>query len=145
MAKTKDRKPLVHAKTKDKKKKTVSDFFKNIQLSNTKSKEILPLLQILRQLSPDFRIIILSHIDNHTRDLLKQVLRNVLLDKSEMELIYQEDVKDGLQMHVEDVCSVLNTSSFEKKCNKDCLLKIGGSAFKPVLDYAIPLLLRLTK
>lgn len=132
-------------KKEEKNERTVNAFLKSHSFSKQKTNEVLPLLYILRDMPISFRIIIMSHLNDESRDHLKKVLRNVLLDKTDLEELYQEDVTNELENYVDDVCSVLNSPFKKPKCKQDCLLKIAGAPFQPVLNYAIPLMLRMSK
>ena len=129
-----------------KKKTFVSDkIYRYPKLSKAQKNTILPLIHILRDLSPDYRMIILSHLDEISRDLMYRALRSVLFSNDEiMGSKKSEIVNNFLQPHSKDVSYMLDPFKSETM-RKQKLIKVGGAAIQPVLDACIPIFLCMCK
>ena len=125
-------------------KQKLHQFFRPTAFSKKQSSTLLPLLHVLREMPYEYRLILFSHLDAETKDLLKKMLRNVLLSNNPIREINQEEIALHLEPFSSDICSLFNSSSF-KKHNEKCLIKIGGAPFDSILNCAIPLLLCMNK
>lgn len=112
------------------------------RLSERKRSTLLPLLSVLEQLSPESRIIILSHLDDCARealiDVISTVIRSSLVDDVEQEFMQEE-----LIPFKENIRYLVDTKFKNKNKKKDHLIKIGGSPMSAILSTGIPILLRL--
>lgn len=107
-----------------------------------KRKDIfVPLIQVLRHVSPDHRVILLDHFDDWTRDGLVQTIRQVLSGKKvpERQRLY---LKTQLSPYKDDFRSLINPSGRQtSKSKKKALAQVGGKPMDCILNAAIPLLL----
>jgi hypothetical protein len=111
---------------------------------NTKKGVLLPLLHVLKSLKPDYRVIILSHLDDATRDAIYKTITQVLSsDKVPAKRrLYLKSRLSPYKNHLR----YLATCKPGKRCQhlkKKRLTQIGGGPMSHVLKTAIPLLLNL--
>jgi hypothetical protein len=102
---------------------------------------LLPLLQVLKSLEPEQRIIILAHMDDRTRDAIYETITRVLTsDKIPFERRLR--LKSELADH-KDCFRCLVDKKSGKRERKKKLAQVGGGVMTPVLKAAIPLLLNM--
>jgi hypothetical protein len=109
-------------------------------LTDKQRKTLLPLLNILEKVDPTDRIILLTHLDDCSREsiiaMISIVIRNNKSHAIEKEMLRQE--LGPVKKHIR----YLVNPRFKKK-NKEHLIAIGGSPFDTILKTGIPLLLHL--
>jgi len=108
----------------------------------SRRKYVLPLLGVLKTLKPADRIIVLSHLDDITRDRLYETINHVLSTASPLPAAKKKLLKRRLWKHRDDLRFVTdaNKRSGERKKR---LLQMGGAPMGYLLKTAVPLLLNL--
>lgn len=101
----------------------------------------LPLLAALKALDPKHRVIVLSHLDDVTRDRIYEVIGDVLRSRK-LPLEKRLRLKSELEPHKEDFRYLLDVrkSPLQKKKK---LMQIGGTPMSQMLNTALPLLLTI--
>lgn len=103
--------------------------------------DLLPLLNVLKSLKSDDRVIILAHLDDETRDGLYATISAVLKsDKVPIEtklLLHRR-----LRNHREPLSHLISDKT-SSKIKKQKLTQLGGGPMKLILQTALPLLLHL--
>ena len=104
-------------------------------------KIILPLLNVLKKLPQDERVILMSHLDDVTRDAIYTAIASVLRS-SEVPLRKRLFLKTKLEPYKDDL-RFLADERKSGKLKKKRLVQLGGAPIGHVLKTAIPLLLNL--
>ena len=110
---------------------------------NQSVKEFLPVLQVLKTMSPQSRMFFFHHMDDKTRDQLYAVINHVLLSE-DIPKSKKKYLKEKLGPY-KDTLRYLSDSKKSKKKKKKKLVQIGGGPMNHVIKAAIPLLLNLFK
>jgi geranylgeranyl pyrophosphate synthase len=109
-------------------------------------RKLLPFLSALKKLSPDDRIIVLSHLDFKTRDLLYATIVSVLRSRK-IPLEWRRKLKQQLAPHKKELRQIsrqYGRGRVEKKERATRhLARIGGESLGVLIDAAIPLLLEI--
>ena len=101
---------------------------------------VLPLLNALRSLEPDKRVIILSHLDDVAKDHLYETIAHVIRsDKVPFEK--RLFLKKKLGPYKDQLRFITSRKNVKQKSRK--LAQIGGGPMTHLLGTAIPLLLNL--
>jgi SOS response regulatory protein OraA/RecX len=108
----------------------------------SRRKLVLPLLGILKKLNSADRVIILSHLDNVSRDKLYETINHVLSKKSALPEVKKKQLKKKLWNFRADL-RFLSHKSRSPKEKRRRLLQMGGGPMGYVIKTAIPLLLNL--
>lgn len=94
-------------------------------------------------MSEKSRVIILSHLDNVSKDALYEVIQRVIKSQ-EVPIKKRLVLRDKLLPYKQHVRFLANTTSKKRKKKKiRKLMQVGGGALSSILEIAIPLLLRL--
>ena len=104
-------------------------------------KVVLPLLTALRSVPPNLRVILLSHLDNSTRDRLYETISHVL--KSNRVPFAKKLFLKSKLLPYKDQLRFLADKKKSSRSKKQRLAQIGGGPMTHVLGTAIPLLLNL--
>lgn len=105
---------------------------------------VLPLLQVLRELSPKQQSIILGHLDDKSCATLCTTIRRVIQSKklSDPE---KRNLQRVLSSHKHCLRSLCNSKSVHSSSRRRNLQKLGGNPLLYILSTAIPLLLDIFK
>lgn len=104
-------------------------------------KILLPLLNVLKDVKPEQRIIILAHLDNVTRDALYSTINNVL-HNDRIAFRKRLFLKSKLKPFKDEFRFLADKNkSLARKKKK--LAQVGGKPLTHVIRAAIPLLLNL--
>ena len=120
-------------------KRNVYDFI----MHSRRKRFLLPLLSILKRIKPSERIIIMSHIDDVTRDALYETINHVLTSES-IPLRKRLLLKAKLTPFKNDF-RFLTSKKRSSVAKKKKLTMMGGAPLGYVVKTAIPLLLDLYK
>jgi hypothetical protein len=107
-----------------------------------KKRVLLPLLQVLKSMKPEYRVIILSHLDDETRDSLYETITDVLnSDRVPFRRrLYLKSKLSPYKDHLRYLADRNKNSGYGKKKR---LAQVGGGPMSHVLKTAIPLLLNI--
>ncbi len=100
---------------------------------------ILPLLNALKTMKPDDRVIVMAHLDDKTRDAIYSTIDSVLRSKK-VSTVERKLLAQRLAPH-KDTFRYLINSKKGAVGKKRKLSQIGGAPFNYVLKTAIPLLM----
>lgn len=101
--------------------------------------QILPLLEALKTVKPHFRVILLGHLDDRTRDALYQTVTKVLrADHDRRSKLRLRKLLGAYKDQLRDLGAESRKSANHKK---KTLAQIGAGPMSHVLKSAIPLLL----
>ena len=116
---------------------------KRLQSDKKRLRAMLPFLQILKDLTPNQRAIILAHINDSSCEAIYETVSNVLRNKSVSEADARK-LKRFLAPHKTCLRSLASKrlSSTQKRRK---LYQIGGLPLATILGVGIPLLLSLIK
>ncbi len=103
--------------------------------------QLIPLLNVLKSLKSDDRVIILAHLDDETRDGLYATIAAVL--KSEKVPIETRLALHRKLKNHKDCLAHIVSQKTSSKVKKKKLTQMGGGPMKLILQTALPLLLRL--
>lgn len=106
-----------------------------------KKKTLLPLLSVLKSISPQKRIILLAHFDDETRDGLCKTIVEVQ-SSPKIPFYRRNSIRKCLapyKKHLNVIASKGNSRASKKKR----LAQMGGGAMTKVLKTAVPLMLNL--
>lgn len=95
-------------------------------------RSIIPLLHVLRSVNSDYRIIILSHLDDLTRDRIYEALTKVLTN-DKLSFSQKLELKKKLGKHRHDLRCLMDTRK-SAKVKKKKLLQMGGGPMSNVLS-----------
>ena len=112
-----------------------------IMKANKKIRVLLPLLQVLKEVRPDQRVILMAHFDDKTRDSLYETITNVLRSEK-VPFDKRLFLKSKLASYKSDLRYLSNKSKSPTQKRRK-LSQIGGGPMSHVLKLAIPLLLNL--
>ena len=102
---------------------------------------LIPLLNVLKSLSSNDRIIILAHLDDETRDLLYLTISSVLRSEK-VPIETRLKLKKKLLPHKAKF-RVVTRQDASSQLRKKKLHQLGGSPLKLMIDTALPLMLNL--
>lgn len=105
--------------------------------------KILPLLEVLKNLQPADRIIVLSHLDESTRGKLCQAVNYFLVQGAKFDVDKKTRLRDQLRPYTEDFRALSDSRKKKQARKKKTLLRIGGGPMTVVLENLIPGLLDL--
>ena len=111
------------------------------QSRQKKLQNLLPMLQSLKKASPKNRGVLLSHMDNSSRQGLYETIHNVLYNPR-ISPTTQAQLKKKLYPYKNDLRYLSNSSKSNKE-RKKRLSRMGGFPWDTILSTAIPLLLSL--
>ncbi len=109
-----------------------------MRLRSRRVRQFLPFLAVLQRMRPEHRVIILSHLDDATRDQLYETIRYVLRS-DRVPFRRRLFLHSKLADHQKDLCYLTDrskTSALKKKR----LLQMGSGALSHVLRVAVPAL-----
>ncbi len=107
----------------------------------SRKSSLIPLLHVLKSLKSADRVIILAHLDDHTRDAIYKTVSNVLKSKR-VPIQNRIHLRDNLGSFKSDFrCLISKDSSSVQKKKK--LTQLGGNPLSLILDTALPLMLDL--
>jgi len=112
------------------------------------SQSFLPFLSALKKLSPDDRVIVLSHLDFKTRDALYKTIVAVLRSRR-IPLPRRKELKVQLSPYKQELRQISRqygrgrTKKPKRKTVNQQLARLGGEPLGIVIDAAIPLLLNV--
>ena len=128
---------------KEKKIRMLKKKSKSGGASKSRLRALLPFLQILKDLSPNQRAIILAHINDSSCEAIYETVSNVLRNKSVSEADARR-LRKLLAPHKACLRSLVsNRVSGSQKRKK--LYRIGGLPLASILAVGIPLLLSLIR
>ena len=104
---------------------------------------VLPLLEVLKQLRPDRRVIILQHFDDRTRDQIYEAIMHTL--SSEKVPFRKRLFLRSKLLPYKNELRFLADKKRSAECKKKKLAQVGGGAMNYILRAAVPLLLNLYK
>ena len=104
--------------------------------------EILPLLEALKSMKPHLRVIVLSHLDDKTRDRLYEAITKVLQSGTKMSDRERRYLTRRLSPYKTQF-RVLTAKNKTKRAKKKVLAQVGAGPMSLVLRSGIPLLLRM--
>lgn len=111
-------------------------------MRESRRKHVLPLLGVLKSLKPADRVIVLSHLDDITRDRLYETINHVLSTASPLPAAKKTLLKKRLWKHRDDLRFVTDARKRAGERRKR-LLQMGGAPMGYLLKTAVPLLLNL--
>lgn len=104
-------------------------------------KVLLPLLEVLKTVKPDQRVILLAHLDDKTRDLLYQTIQRVLTS-DRIPFRKRLFLKSKLNNYKHDL-RYLADQRKSPGAKKRKLAQVGAGPMTYILRAAIPLLLNV--
>ena len=104
---------------------------------------ILPLLHILRQIKPEYRIILLAHFDNATKDSIYEVITDILTTEK-IPFEHRLKLKKDLSPYKNRLQQVVRRKVYSDR-DRNKLPQIGGGPMTSLFDSALPYLLDLYK
>ena len=104
-------------------------------------RKLLPFLQVLKELRPVQRNILLAHIDDKSCEMIYEAISNVL-QNSKVSYGSRKRLKKALQPHKRCLRTLISKTCSRSRKRK-YLTKIGGFPLGTILATAIPLLLNL--
>lgn len=115
-------------------------------LTRLQTKKLIPLLQVLRTLKPEQRVILLGHLDDVTRDGLYKTIAKVLntkkLTPAQRRALHQHLAPYRGQLRVLVRARQRRRGSVDTPARRRCLAQVGAGGGLPILlKYGIPLLL----
>ena len=110
-------------------------------MRSKQKKVLLPLLNTLKSLKPDQRVILLSHLDDKTRDQLYETINAVMTSES-VPMRKRLFLKSKLSPFKTDFRFLTNRRAAPAS-KKRRLLQMGGAPMGVILRTAVPLLLNL--
>lgn len=106
------------------------------------AKNIIPLLTVLRSIRPSYRVIILAHLDDVTRDNICEALKYILVsDKVPLEEKIKLDKKVKREKDNNNYQSLFKKRKSSNRKRKDLLRMGGATSMAYILKTAIPYLL----
>ncbi len=108
-------------------------------MRSKEAKVILPLLNALKSMKPDQRIIVMSHLDDRTRDAIYRTIDTVMRSKK-VPTVERKLLRERLAPHKETLRYLTNVEKGPVG-KKRRLTQIGGAPLDSVLNTAIPLLM----
>ena len=109
--------------------------------SHKRLRKVLPFLQVLRELRPQQRSILLSHIDDESCEMVYEAVANVLKN-SKVTSAQRRRLKKALEPHKKCLRTLISNKSSRSAKRKN-LLAVGGFPIGMILSAALPLLLNL--
>jgi hypothetical protein len=109
--------------------------------AHTRLRKVLPFLQVLKQLRPGQRSILLSHLDNESCEMVYEAVANVLKNPK-VTPAKRRQLKKALAPHKKCLRSLVSKKRSSGLKRKD-LASVGGFPLGLVLSTAIPLLLNM--
>ncbi len=109
--------------------------------SPSRKSSLIPLLHVLKSLKSSDRVIILAHLDDHTRDAIYKTVSKVLKSKK-VPIQNRIHLRDNLCSFKSDFRYLMSkdSSPIQKKRK---LTQLGGNPLSLILDTALPLMLDL--
>lgn len=114
-------------------------FVAIIMVKGKQNRVLLPLLEVLKSVKPDQRVIILAHLDDQTRDLLYKTIYKVI-NSDKIPFAKRRFLNSKLTPFKNELRDLgdANKTLFQKKKR---LIQVGGGPMSYVLRAAIPLIL----
>ena len=112
-----------------------------MRMRKSKQKVLLPFLNLLKTLKPANRVILLSHLDDKTRDVLYETINSVLKSDS-VPMRKRMFLRSKLWPFKEDLRYLANKKRTRKQ-KRSKLTQMGGAPLGYIVSTAIPLLLNL--
>ncbi len=108
-----------------------------------KTRQVLPLLEVLRKMKPAHRVIVLAHLNDATRDDIYATVAKVLTSRS-----ISESEKVRLRRKLGPHKQLLRyladgNKRKNKRKKKDVLMQVGAGPMGHVLSAAVPMMLDL--
>ena len=110
-------------------------------MRSSKRKVLLPLLAILKKMHANDRMILLSHLDDVTRDSIYEMIAHVLRSNS-LPMRKKLFLKSKLAPYKNDIRFLADTRK-SSKLKKRRLTEMGGAPMGFIVRTAVPLLLNL--
>jgi len=101
---------------------------------------MLPLLEALRGMKPERRVIVLSHLDGRTRDGIYETVAHVLQNEK-LPLAKRLKLKEKLYPFKRQFRYLASPSARHPRKKRRALAQVGGGPMSHVLRAAIPMLL----
>lgn len=112
-----------------------------VALGSRHKKVLLPLLDVLKSVKPEQRVILLAHLDDKTRDLLYQTIQRVLTS-DRVPFRKRLFLKSKLSDHKHDLRFLADRRK-SVGAKKRKLAQMGAGPMSYILKAAIPLLLNV--
>lgn len=104
-------------------------------------KIVISLLQTLKELKPNHRVILLSHLDDKSTDALFDSIRRVLRASS-LPLSTRQRLRRVLSPHKESVRFIADSRN-SRVARKKKMVQMGGFPIAALLGAAVPLIVDL--
>lgn len=103
--------------------------------------ELIPLLNVLKSLKSNDRVIILAHLDDETRDALSATIASVL-ESEKVPIETRLHLHKKLRDHRDCLKHIISDRA-SSKTKKKKLTQLGGGPMKHILQAALPMMLQL--
>jgi Mg/Co/Ni transporter MgtE len=112
-----------------------------MKTSHVRLRKVLPFLQVLRELRPGQRSILLSHLDDESCEMVYEAVANVLKN-SKVTAAKRRRLKKALEPHKKCLRTLISKKS-SKSTKRKNLAAVGGFPIGTILATALPILLDL--